>query len=79
MKTPMTCEICSKLITRTRQTFAMDFYMITLEQILIKVFTFTLLTLRMFPPSRKTILLHKKIKLNLAHTKRKNLHGDGLL
>ena len=53
--------------------------MITLEQILIKVFTFTLLTLRMFPPSRKTILLHKKIKLNLAHAKQKNLHGDGLL
>lgn len=79
MKTPMTCEICSKLITRTRQTFAMDFYMITLEQILIKVFTFTLLTLRMFPPFRKTILLHKKIKLNLAHAKQKNLHGDGLL
>ena len=57
----------------------MGFYIITLEQISIKFFTFILLTLRMFPPSRKSILLHKKIKLKLAQTKQNNRHGDGLL
>ena len=60
MKTPITCEIFLKLITRTRQAFAMGFYIITLEKISIKVFTFILLTLRMFPPSRKFIPRPKK-------------------